>query len=79
MKIAERSVPLTRGSFCFGSLPAINAAVITGRRRGGFVDNDWEARLCYCSVCVTGSVTVRTERDEQDATGHTSAIEVYLA
>jgi hypothetical protein len=30
-------------------------------------------------VCVTGSVTVRSERDEQDATGHKPAIEACLA
>ena len=35
--------------------------------------------LMFRAVCVTGSVTVGSERDEQDATGHNSIIEPYLA
>ena len=35
--------------------------------------------LTLCAVCVTASVTVRSARDERDATGQTSIIEPYLA
>ena len=38
------------------------------------------AREAWASrVCVTVSVTVRSERDGQDATGHDRSIEPYLA
>jgi hypothetical protein len=30
-------------------------------------------------VCVTGSVTIGSERDEQDASGHDPPMEAYLA
>ena len=32
----------------------------------------------FACVCVTGSVTVGSKRDKQDATGHTLATEPYL-
>jgi hypothetical protein len=32
-----------------------------------------------CDVCVTGSVTVGSRRDEQDAAGHNQAMRAYLA
>jgi hypothetical protein len=45
----------------------------------GFVDDGSDAELVLRVVCVTGRVTIRSERDEQDASGHNPAIEGYLA
>jgi hypothetical protein len=43
-----------------------------------FVDDGSDAEPLLCGFCVTGSVTVRSERDEQDETGHDLEIEGYL-
>ena len=43
------------------------------------VDVGLNVALLVRAACVTGSVTLGSERDEQDATGHDSMIEPYLA
>lgn len=35
--------------------------------------------LAAARASVTGSVTVRSERDDQDTTGHAPLVEAYLA
>ena len=42
-------------------------------------ERDVENELVRVRLCVTGSVAVGTQRDGQDATGHESIIEPYLA
>src|SRR5712691_11607560 len=54
---------------------------LEGDKKNTFLDRS--ARILsiplLCYLCVTGSVTVRSQQDSQDATGHDSIIEPYLS